>query len=67
MPHDDYAVIMREEDTHAPSEPAGQVFNSIGIIRTFFKEKLNIDQIFGCSADINAVIHYGTNYANAFW
>lgn len=67
MPHDDYAVIMCEEDTQAPSKPAGQVFNSIGVIRTFFKEKLNIDQIFGCSADINAVIHYGTNYANAFW
>ncbi|GAB1441018.1 hypothetical protein MASR2M36_38030 [Providencia sp.] len=30
-------------------------------------EKLNIDHIVGCAADINAIIHYGTNYANAFW
>lgn len=67
MPHDDYTVIMCEEDTKAPSKPAGRVFDSIGTIRSFFKEKLNIDQMFGCSADINAVIHYGTNYSNAFW
>lgn len=67
MPHDDYKVVMSEGDAKAPSKPVGSVFDSIGIIRAFFKEKLNIDQMFGCSADINAVIHYGTNYANAFW
>ena len=67
MLYDDYKVIMTEEDAKAPSAPAGHVFNSIGTIRQFFKEKLNIDQMFGCAADINAIIHFGTNYANAFW
>lgn len=67
MPHDDYTVIMSEGDDKAPSAPAGYVFDYIGKVRAFFKEKLDIDQMFGCSADINAVIHYGTNYANAFW
>lgn len=67
MRHQDFTIIMQEEDTVAPSMPAHHVFNSIGIIRSFFEEKLNIDKMFGCDTDINAVIHYGSNYANAFW
>lgn len=67
MPHDDFTIIMREGDINAPSLAAGYVYDSIGTIRTFFKDKLSIDQIVGCAADINAIIHYGTNYANAFW
>lgn len=67
MAHNDFAVIMREEDQVAPTEPAHRVFAAIGLIRSFLKEKLNIDQMFGCDADINAVIHYDKNYSNAFW
>ncbi len=67
MAHSDFAIIMREEDKVAPTEPAHRVFDAIGLIRSFLKEKLNIDQMFGCDADINAVIHYDKNYANAFW
>ncbi|EPL6453384.1 MULTISPECIES: M4 family metallopeptidase [Providencia] len=67
MLYDDYKVVMSEGDAKAPSKPAGHVFDSIGTIRTFFKEKLNIGQMFGCAANINAIIHFGTNYANAFW
>lgn len=67
MAHNDFAVIMREEDKVAPTVPAHRVFAAIGLIRSFLKEKLNIDQMFGCDADINAVIHYDKNYANAFW
>ncbi|MGG4609382.1 M4 family metallopeptidase [Providencia sp. Me31A] len=67
MPHDDFAIIMQEGDVKAPSLVAAIVYDSIGTIRSFFKDKLNINQIFGCTADINAIIHYGTNYANAFW
>ncbi|MEQ5126938.1 M4 family metallopeptidase [Providencia alcalifaciens] len=62
-----HAVIMREEDKVAPTVPAHRVFAAIGLIRSFLKEKLNIDQMFGCDADINAVIHYDKNYSNAFW
>jgi Zn-dependent metalloprotease len=67
MAHNDFAVIMREEDKVAPTVPAHRVFAAIGLIRSFLKEKLNIDQMFGCDADINAVIHYDKNYSNAFW
>lgn len=67
MAHNDFAVIMREEDKVAPTVPAYRVFAAIGLIRSFLKEKLNIDQMFGCDADINAVIHYDKNYSNAFW
>ena len=67
MPHDDFSIIMKEGDTVAPNLPASRVFESIGLIRSFFKEKLNIEKMFGCDADINAVIHYGKNYSNAFW
>ncbi|UBX49172.1 M4 family metallopeptidase [Providencia alcalifaciens] len=67
MAHNDFAVIMREEDKVAPTVPAHRVFDAIGLIRSFLKEKLNIDQMFGCDADINAVIHYDKNYSNAFW
>ena len=67
MLYDDYKVVMSEGDAKAPSKPAGHVFDSIGTIRTFFKEKLNIGQMFGCAANINAIIHFGTNYSNAFW
>ncbi|HEQ1857515.1 TPA: M4 family metallopeptidase [Providencia alcalifaciens] len=67
MAHNDFAVIMREQDKVAPTVPAHLVFDAIGLIRSFLKEKLNIDQMFGCDADINAVIHYDKNYSNAFW
>ncbi|HGN1705661.1 TPA: M4 family metallopeptidase [Providencia rettgeri] len=67
MPHDDFAIIMREGDVKAPSLAARHVYDSIGTILSFFKEKLNINQMFGCAADINAIIHYGVNYTNAFW
>lgn len=67
MPHQDFSIVMQEEDTVAPSMAAHHVFHSIGIIRSFFEEKLHIDKMFGCDTDINAVIHYGSNYANAFW
>ncbi|MFB9996819.1 M4 family metallopeptidase [Providencia rustigianii] len=67
MAHNDFSIIMREDDTVAPSMPAHHVFSSIGVIRSFLEEKFNIDKMFGCDADINAVIHYGKNYSNAFW
>ncbi|MBP6123588.1 MULTISPECIES: M4 family metallopeptidase [Providencia] len=67
MPHNDFSIIMTENDAVAPNAPAHHVFTSIGLIRSFFEEQLNIDKMFGCDADINAVIHYGTNYSNAFW
>lgn len=67
MPHEDFQVVMVEGDSSNPSEAVQIVYDSIGKVRTFYKEILGIDKMFGCDSQINAVIHYGENYANAFW
>lgn len=67
MPHEDYQIIMKEGDIVAPSNAARIVYESVGKVRSFYKEKLGIDKLFGCDSQINAVIHYGKDYPNAFW
>lgn len=67
MPHEDYRIVMKEGDLVAPSTAAATVYESVGKIRSFYKEILGIDKLFGCDSQINAVIHYGKDYANAFW
>ncbi|MEX6314506.1 M4 family metallopeptidase [Providencia manganoxydans] len=67
MPHEDFSIIMKEGDINAPSTAARTVYDSVGKVRSFYKEKLGIDKLFGCDSQINAVIHYGEDYANAFW
>ncbi|EKT64289.1 M4 family metallopeptidase [Providencia burhodogranariea] len=67
MPHEDYQVIMIEGDQSAPSKAAQLVYDAIGSIRTFYKDVLGIDKMFGCDSQLNAVIHFRKDYANAFW
>ncbi|MEX9753782.1 M4 family metallopeptidase [Providencia vermicola] len=67
MPHEDYQIVMKEGDPIKPSTAEQTVYDSIGHVRSFFKEKLNINKIFGCDSQINAVIHFDKNYPNAFW
>ncbi|BBV09204.1 TPA: M4 family metallopeptidase [Providencia stuartii] len=67
MPHEDYLIVMKEGDPAQPYTPVQIVYDSIGYVRQFYKEKLNIDKIFGCDSQINAVVHFDKNYPNAFW
>ncbi|MCW2255306.1 Zn-dependent metalloprotease [Providencia alcalifaciens] len=67
MWHEDYEVIMVEGDLFTPSSAAQIVYDSIGKIRTFYKEILGINKMFGCDSQLNAIIHFKKDYANAFW
>ncbi|EKT55707.1 bacillolysin [Providencia sneebia] len=67
MPHEDYEIIMVEGNINYRDNAAKIVYDSIGHVRSFYKEVLGIDKMFGCDAHINAVIHFGDSFANAFW
>ncbi len=67
MPFQDFTIVLQEGDSETTHLVAQKVFNDIRYITTFLRQHLGVPQILGCSAKINAIIHYNKNYANAFW
>ncbi|UNH41446.1 M4 family metallopeptidase [Moellerella wisconsensis] len=67
MAHEDFPVVLTEGEIKAQQPIAHFIYDKIGIISQFFAEKLNISDVLGCRSEVNAIIHYGKNYANAFW
>jgi hypothetical protein len=61
-------TLVREEDgAPAADATAERVFEWLGHAHRFLYDAFGRDSIDGNGAELLAVVHYGTNYANGFW
>lgn len=67
MPFQDFSIELQEGSSRTDNLIAQKVFDDIYHITEFLDKHLGVPQVLGCSAKINAIIHYGKNYSNAFW
>jgi Zn-dependent metalloprotease len=60
--------LMRSEGTPPTGDAAvDEAYDAIGISHAFFREVFGRNSIDGKGMPIDAVVHYGSNYPNAFW
>ncbi|MGW0709827.1 M4 family metallopeptidase [Streptomyces sp. NPDC002643] len=63
-----FADLARSEDGPASSDEAvNRAFDKVGITRDFYREVLQRNSIDGLGMRLDAYVHYGVNYNNAFW
>jgi Zn-dependent metalloprotease len=62
------AKVARTEDGPASTDDSvNRAFDGLGSTREFYKEILDRDSLDGRGMRLNAYVHYGTDYNNAFW
>ena len=62
------ATVVRTEDGPASTDDsANRAFDGLGNTREFYKDILDRDSLDGRGMRLNAFVHYGSSYNNAFW
>lgn len=61
-------LVGREEDPPSTNDPAvNEAYEHLGIIHQFFWEKFERNSLNDKGLPLNATVHFGKNYQNAFW
>ncbi|NLV79497.1 MAG: peptidase M4 family protein [Rhodococcus sp.] len=62
------ATLVRTEDSSASTDTSvDNAFDGLGTTRSFFRNVLGRDSIDGHGMRLDAFVHFGRRYANAFW
>lgn len=60
-------VVRREDDPPVRDEAVNQAFDGLGATHAFYWDALQRDSIDGAGMPLDATVHYGRDYDNAFW
>ena len=61
------AVVRREGDPASGDRAVDEAFDGAGATRDFYREALGRDSLDGRGMALEATVHYGRAYDNAFW
>lgn len=63
----DVALVRGEGDPTVAGQNADNAYDNLGLVRQYYKEKLNRNSIDNAGLNLIANVNFGVNYNNAFW